>query len=68
MDKWYKKKSVSIQMPRGGNAPAGETKVQFHNDQVKLLVWHESQIAIYDAAQMELILQVSTNNFSISLQ
>ncbi|KEH37175.1 topless-like protein [Medicago truncatula] len=57
MDKWYKKKSVSIQMPRGGNAPAGETKIQFHNDQVKLLVCHESQIAIYDVSKMELILQ-----------
>ena len=38
----------------GGNA-LGETKVQFHRDQVKLLVCHETQPAIYDASKMELI-------------
>jgi len=46
-------------MPGGGNAPAGDTKVQFHIDQVKLLVCHETQIAIYDALKMELIRRVS---------
>ncbi|XP_039686895.1 topless-related protein 2 [Medicago truncatula] len=52
---WVKKKQVSIRMPGGGNAPAGDTKVQFRIDQVKLLVCHETQIAIYDASNMELI-------------
>jgi hypothetical protein len=31
----------------------GDTRVQFHNDQIRLLVVHESQLAIYDAAKLE---------------
>ncbi|XP_058727949.1 protein TPR1-like [Vicia villosa] len=54
---WFKKKSVILQMPGGGHAHLGETKVQFHIDQTKLLVCHDSQIAIYDASKMELIHQ-----------
>lgn len=38
--------------------PVGETQVQFHSDQVRLLVSHETQLAIYDASKMECILQV----------
>ncbi|XP_050896460.1 topless-related protein 2 [Lathyrus oleraceus] len=57
MSTWVNKKSVSIQIPGGRNAVAGETKVQFHVDEVKLLVCHETQIAIYDASEMELICQ-----------
>ncbi|CAK8537387.1 unnamed protein product [Lathyrus sativus] len=52
-----KKKSMSIQMSGGGNAVAGETKIQFHIDEVKLLVCHETKITIYDASEMELICQ-----------
>ncbi|GMI88751.1 WUS-INTERACTING PROTEIN 1, TOPLESS [Hibiscus trionum] len=49
IDGWEKKKSRFIQAPPGRQSPlAGETKVQFHNDQTHLLVVHESQIAIYD--------------------
>ncbi|XP_022637350.1 topless-related protein 2 [Vigna radiata var. radiata] len=54
IDSWHKKKSVSIQMPNG-NTLVGDTQVQFNNDQVRLLVCHESQLAIYDAFRMELI-------------
>ncbi|KAB2071693.1 hypothetical protein ES319_A08G240300v1 [Gossypium barbadense] len=50
IDGWEKKKSRFIQAPAGRQSPlAGETKVQFHNDQTHLLVVHESQIAIYDS-------------------
>lgn len=51
IDGWEKKKSRVIPVPPGRSvAPlAGETKVQFHNDQTHLLVVHESQIAIYDS-------------------
>ncbi|XP_077237894.1 protein TOPLESS-RELATED PROTEIN 2-like [Tasmannia lanceolata] len=49
IDGWEKKKARLIQAPAGRPAPlVGETKVQFHNDQVHLLVVHESQIAVYD--------------------
>ncbi|TKY72557.1 Topless-related protein 2 [Spatholobus suberectus] len=56
IDSWDKKKSISIQMP-AGNAAVGDTRVQFHIDQVNLLVCHETQLAIYDASKMELIRQ-----------
>ncbi|KAK3229559.1 hypothetical protein Dsin_001440 [Dipteronia sinensis] len=49
IDKWEKLKSRPIQAPAGRQSPlAGETKVQFHNDQTHLLVVHESQVAVYD--------------------
>ncbi|KAJ1375967.1 WD40/YVTN repeat-like-containing domain superfamily, partial [Sesbania bispinosa] len=53
---WDKKKSLSIQIP-AGNAHVGDTYVQFHIDQVNLLVCHETQLTIYDASKMELIRQ-----------
>ncbi|KAI9122848.1 hypothetical protein K1719_005737 [Acacia pycnantha] len=56
IDSWDKKKSISIPMPPG-KAPAGDTRVQFHSDQVHLLVCHETQLAIYDASKAELIRQ-----------
>lgn len=41
-----------------GKAPLGDTRVQFNSDQNRLLVVHETQIAIYDASKMERIYQV----------
>ncbi|XP_010243111.1 PREDICTED: protein TPR2-like [Nelumbo nucifera] len=50
IDGWEKRKARFIQAPPGRSSPlVGETKVQFHNDQVHLLVVHESQIAVYDS-------------------
>ncbi|XP_057429442.1 topless-related protein 2-like [Lotus japonicus] len=67
IDSWDKKKSLSIPMP-AGKAPVGDTRVQFHIDQVKLLVSHETQLAIYDASKMELIRQwVPQDGFSGSI-
>nr|CAN79774.1 hypothetical protein VITISV_013612 [Vitis vinifera] len=56
IDTWEKRKSVSIQMP-AGKAPIGDTRVQFHSDQIRLLVFHETQLATYDASKMERIRQ-----------
>ncbi|KAL0348057.1 UNVERIFIED_CONTAM: Topless-related protein 3 [Sesamum angustifolium] len=56
IDTWEKRKSVPIQLP-AGKAPSGDTRVQFHSDQVRLLVAHETQLAIYDASKMERIRQ-----------
>uniref|UniRef100_A0A0D9ZW45 Uncharacterized protein n=2 Tax=Oryza glumipatula TaxID=40148 RepID=A0A0D9ZW45_9ORYZ len=48
-DGWAKKKSRYIQPPSNrSGALAGDTMVQFHYDQKRLLVVHESQLAIYD--------------------
>ncbi|KAH7676571.1 YVTN repeat-like/Quinoprotein amine dehydrogenase protein [Dioscorea alata] len=55
-DSWEKKKSIAIQLP-AGKAPAGDTRVQFHSDSIRLLVVHESQLAIYDASKAERIRQ-----------
>ncbi|EXB56799.1 Topless-related protein 3 [Morus notabilis] len=56
IDTWEKRRSVAIQVP-AGKATVGETRVQFHSDQVRLLVVHETQLAIYDAAKMDRIRQ-----------
>ena len=59
-DSWEKRKSKLLQVPTGQPSVAlSETRVQFHQDQTRLLVTHESQLAIYDAAKLELIKQVS---------
>ncbi|KAJ7552606.1 hypothetical protein O6H91_06G061400 [Diphasiastrum complanatum] len=53
-DGWDKRKSKFIQVPPGrASTPTGDTRVQFHNDQIRLLVIHETQLAIYDAAKLE---------------
>jgi hypothetical protein len=51
-----------LQMPAGKN-PTGDTRVQFSSDQNRLLVVHETQLAIYDASKMERICQVIYNTF-----
>ncbi|KAK1547905.1 hypothetical protein Q3G72_010507 [Acer saccharum] len=56
IDTWEKKKSVTIQIPIG-KAPNGDTRVQFHSDQIRMLVVHETQLVIYDASKMEGICQ-----------
>jgi hypothetical protein len=59
-DVWEKRKSKSLQVPSGRSPTAfADTRVQFHQDQVRLLVTHESQIAVYDASKLELVRQVS---------
>ncbi|XP_058077196.1 protein TPR1 isoform X2 [Magnolia sinica] len=55
-DTWEKRRSIAIQLP-AGKAPAGDTRVQFHSDQIRLLVFHETQLAIYDASKIERIRQ-----------
>jgi WD40 repeat protein len=55
-DTWEKKKTVALQMP-AGKSPTGDTRVQFSSDQNRLLVVHETQLAIYDASKMERIHQ-----------
>ncbi|XP_039015576.1 topless-related protein 2-like [Hibiscus syriacus] len=56
VDNWEKIKSVTLPLP-AGKSPQGDTRVQFHSDQVRLLVCHETQLAIYDASKMECIRQ-----------
>jgi WD40 repeat protein len=58
-DGWEKRKSKFVQVQPGGRSPSmGDTRVQFHNDQVRLLVVHESQLAVYDASKLDRIRQV----------
>lgn len=49
---WEKRKSKTIQMPVGKTV-SGDTRVQFHSDQLHILVVHETQLAIYDAYKLE---------------
>ncbi|XP_075633485.1 topless-related protein 3-like [Castanea sativa] len=55
-ESWEKRKSITIQLP-AGRVPVGDTRVQFHCDQVRMLVCHETQPAVYDASKMERIRQ-----------
>lgn len=66
IDTWEKRKSVPIQLP-AGKAPVGDTRVQFHLDQLRLLVAHETQLAIYDASKMDRIRQVKNSPFLLVL-
>ncbi|KAH9324714.1 hypothetical protein KI387_004892, partial [Taxus chinensis] len=56
MDSWEKQRENTV-YPQEGRLPSphGVTKIQFHKDQVHLLVLQESQIAIYDASRLELV-------------
>lgn len=57
-DGWEKQTSKFLQIPGGRVAPSlADTRVQFHLDQMHLLVVHETQIAIYDAPKLECLLQ-----------
>eukprot|EP00253_Pinus_taeda_P026009 PITA_26009 len=54
IDGWEKRKSKVVPVhPGRSSPPVGDTRVQFHNDQIHLLVVHESQLAIYDASKLE---------------
>ena len=57
-DGWEKRKFRFVQV-QPGRPGMGDTRVQFHNDQIRLLVVHESQLAVYDASKLERIHQVS---------
>lgn len=58
-DGWEKQSSTVLQIPTGRAAAAlSDTRVQFHLDQIHLLVVHESQIAIYEAPKLECLKQV----------
>jgi WD40 repeat protein len=54
MDTWEKRNSVAIQLP-SGKTPVGETRVQFLQCQIRFMVVHESQLAIYEAPKMDRI-------------
>uniref|UniRef100_A0A5B7B7A1 Putative topless-related protein 4 isoform X2 n=1 Tax=Davidia involucrata TaxID=16924 RepID=A0A5B7B7A1_DAVIN len=57
-DGWEKQASKFLQIPSGrAPAPLAHTCVQFHQDQIHLLVVHETQIAIYEVQKLECIKQ-----------
>ncbi|KAH7855513.1 hypothetical protein Vadar_025713 [Vaccinium darrowii] len=52
VDTWKKLKSYPIQLP-ACKVCNGDTSVEFHSDLIRLLVSHETQLAIYDASKMD---------------
>ncbi len=56
-DTWEKSTSVVVQLP-DGKVCVGDTQVQFHSDQLHLLVCHEMQLAVYDTSEFQCIRQV----------
>ncbi|KAL3745215.1 hypothetical protein ACJRO7_014346 [Eucalyptus globulus] len=64
-DGWEKQASKFLQMPTGqGAAPFADTRVQFHVDQIHLLVVHETQIATCKAPELECLKQWDTREAS----
>ncbi|KAE9464317.1 hypothetical protein C3L33_03710, partial [Rhododendron williamsianum] len=57
-DGWEKQASKYLQIP-SARTPSrlSDTRVQFHQDQIHLLVVHETQIAIYEAPKLECLKQ-----------
>lgn len=52
-------KSRFLQMPSGRSPDSpSETRIQFHQDQIHLLVVHETQLAIYDTNKLDCVHQV----------
>ncbi|XP_017699381.1 protein TOPLESS-like isoform X2 [Phoenix dactylifera] len=57
-DGWEKQSNKFLQIPSGRmSGPLSKTEVQFHNDQLQLLVVHDTQLAIYDAGKLECLKQ-----------
>ncbi|KAM5561099.1 hypothetical protein ABKV19_021949 [Rosa sericea] len=56
IDQWEKKQSVALCLG-SEKTPEGATQLQFHCNQVRLLVFHETQLAVYDASKMKLLRQ-----------
>jgi hypothetical protein len=60
-DGWEKQKNRFLQFPAGRTPPAqADTRVQFHQDQFRFLVVHETQLAIYEASKLECLKQVGS--------
>lgn len=60
-DGWEKQKTRFLQFPPGRTPPAqADTRVQFHQDQFRFLVVHETQLAIYEATKLECLKQVGS--------
>nr|GMD97003.1 topless-related protein 3-like isoform X1 [Ipomoea batatas] len=58
VDTWEMRISVQIQLPASElEVPSSDTHVMFNADQLRLLVTHETQLAVYDASKMECISQ-----------
>lgn len=66
-DGWEKKGCKYLQLPSGRVMDThSETRVQFHHDQIHLLVVHETQLAIYDASKLECLKQWTPSQGSIT--
>ncbi|XP_020103060.1 topless-related protein 1-like isoform X1 [Ananas comosus] len=67
IDGWKKECSRSLEIPSGRlSSPGVETKIQLHNNQVHLLAITKTQLAVYDAATLELLKQWQPENGQIT--
>lgn len=59
LEGWEKKTNRFLHIPTGrGSNPHGQTRVQFHQDQIHMLIVHETQLAIYEASKLDCVKQV----------
>lgn len=60
------KANAFLQVPTGQASNIhSDTKVQFHLDQVQLLVIHEAELATYDAKELNCLNQVCREQFYV---
>ncbi|XP_034916413.1 topless-related protein 1 isoform X2 [Populus alba] len=65
IDRWERKKNCVLQVPAGRTPAAmSDTQVQFHQDQVHLLVAHDTQLVIYETTKLECLKQWTIGEFS----
>lgn len=66
-DGWDKQRNKFLQTPSGHtSSTSSDTRVQFHQDQIHFLAVHETQIALYDANNLECVKQVFSLQASFS--
>lgn len=65
LEGWEKRASKFLPLPlKSVLKPHWQTRVQFHQDQMHVLVVHETQIAVYEASRLDFVEQVFISNSS----
>ncbi|KAM7475900.1 hypothetical protein LguiB_023143 [Lonicera macranthoides] len=63
LDLWVKKAAKFLEIPRGRvQSPLGKTSIQFHRDEIHLLVTHQTQISVYNVSVLDFVIQWNPEN------
>ncbi|KAK9666415.1 hypothetical protein RND81_14G183200 [Saponaria officinalis] len=64
LDVWEKRRSKFLLLPQRTSTASSDMCVQFHKNQIHFLVVHESQLAIYEAEQLDCMKQWVPREYS----